>query len=640
MPPLHFVIGLHLHQPVGNFDHVFRQHLDDVYQPLLDQLEKSDLFPAVLHLSGPLLEWLDAHAPAWLDRLALLARAGKLELLLSGFQEPILAALPRVDRVEQIRWMREAVARRLGVEATSLWLTERVWEPELAADLAQAGVEAVLVDDRHFLVAGFGRSQLHTWYLTESDGQAVGVFPIDERLRYLIPFRPPEETAAYLRSLHRAGHRMALLADDGEKFGGWPGTREWVYEKGWFDRFGAEIRTLVEEGTIVLSTLEDVRRAVPCGGLAYLPTASYREMEGWALPPDPQLRLSALEHELGPERIEGPEGALVRGSHWRNFLVKYPESNRLQKVMVALSMLCRAAGDPPAARRAIARAQCNDAYWHGVFGGLYLPHLRTALWNELVAAEAELRRGESLTWDEVDVDHDGANEVWVHGEHVSLLVAPARGGAIEMYSHFGHGRNYADVLTRRREAYHDQALARAAADDASAGDGTASIHDLEESLRLDELPAIDPHDRAIGVERLLPADATAGTLAAGSVHAVRSWARDRMSATVRAEGGEVRILMATEDRSLVKELRITPDGNLTISWRWSGSTAARWFSTEVSLAAPLQAVTEPVAELAAYPIETVAKSEKGFDRTRQGESLTFLWPASQGSARLILSPLP
>ena len=639
MQPLHFVIGLHLHQPVGNFDRVFQQHLDDVYQPLLDQLEKSNLFPAVLHLSGPLLEWLDAHAPAWLDRLALLAQAGKLELLLSGLQEPILAALPRADRVEQIRWMREAIARRLGVEATSLWLTERVWEPELAADLAEAGVEAVLLDDRHFLVAGFSRPQLHTWYLTESDGRTVGVFPIDERLRYLIPFRPPEETAAYLRSLHRAGHRMALLADDGEKFGGWPGTREWVYEKGWFDRFGEEIRALVEEGTIILSTLEEVRRAVPCGGLAYLPTASYREMEGWALPPDPQLRLGALEHELGAERIEGPDGALVRGSHWRNFLVKYPESNRLQKVMVALSMLCRAAGDPPQARRAIARAQCNDAYWHGVFGGLYLPHLRTALWNELVAAEAELRRGESLTWDEVDVDHDGATEVWVHGEHASLLVAPARGGAIEMYSHFGHGRNYADVLTRRREAYHDQALARASADEDDNGDGTASIHDLEESLRLEERPAIDPHDRAIGVERLLPADATADGLAAGTVHAVRSWARERMSATVRAEGGEVRILMATEDRSLVKELRITPDGNITISWRWSPSTA-RWFSTEVSLAAPLQAVAEPVAELVAYPIETVAKSEKGFDRTRQGESLTFLWPASQGSARLILSPLP
>ncbi len=637
MPPLRFVIGLHLHQPVGNFDHVFSQHLDDVYRPLIDQLEKSNLFPAVLHLSGPLLEWLEANEPAYLDRLAVLARSGKLELLLSGFHEPILVSLPRVDRVEQVRWMRDAIAKRFGVEATTLWLTERVWEPELAADLSDAGVEAVLVDDRHFLVAGFGREQLHTWYLTESDGKRVGVFPIDERLRYLIPFRPPEETAEYLRELHRTGHAMALLADDGEKFGGWPGTKEWVYEKGWFDRFGVAIRELVDEGTIVLSTLADVLREVPCGGLAYLPTASYREMEEWALPPDPQLRLAALEKELGTERIEGPEGSLVRGSHWRHFLVKYPESNRMQKMMVALSTLCRERGDPADARRAVARAQCNDAYWHGVFGGLYLPHLRNALWNELVRAEALMRQDEELSWEEVDLDCDGSTEIWVHGAHCSIVVAPARGGAIEVLSHFAAGVNYADVLTRRREAYHDEALSRGQATGADDGEGTASIHDLEASLRLETRPALDSHDRAIGVDRLLPADTTAEGLEAGTVKAARSWARERMSCTVRSVGSEVRILLAAADTSLVKELRITPDGSITISWRWAPS-AARWFATELSLAGPLQAVAEPVAELVTYPIETVAKSEKGFDRTRQGESLTFLWPASQGSAQLIISP--
>ena len=636
MPPLRFVIGLHLHQPVGNFDHVFRQHLDDVYRPLIDQLEKSNLFPAVLHLSGPLLEWLETNEPAYLDRLALLARSGRLELLLSGFHEPILASLPRVDRVEQVRWMRDAIGRRFGVEATTLWLTERVWEPELAADLSDAGVEAVLVDDRHFLVAGFSREQLHTWYLTESDGKRVGVFPIDERLRYLIPFRPPEETAEYLRELQRTGHAMALLADDGEKFGGWPGTKEWVYEKGWFDRFGVAIRELVDDGTIVLSTLADVLREVPCGGLAYLPTASYREMEGWALPPDPQLRLTALEKELGSERIEGPEGSLVRGSHWRHFLVKYPESNRMQKIMVALSTLCRERGDPPDVRRAVARAQCNDAYWHGVFGGLYLPHLRNAVWNELVRAEALLRRGEDLSWEEVDLDSDGAAEIWVHGAHCSVVVSPARGGAIEVLSHFAAGVNYADVLTRRREAYHDEALTRGQEKTQEDG-GTASIHDLESSLRLEARPAVDPHDRAIGVDRLLPADTTAEGLESGTVKAARSWARERMSCTVRTVDREVRMLLAAVDTSLVKELRITPDGSIAISWRWAPS-AARWFATELSLAGPLQAVAEPVAELVTYPIETVAKSEKGFDRTRQGESLTFLWPASQGSAQLIISP--
>jgi len=110
-----------------------------------------------------------------------------------------------------------------------------------------------------------------------------------------------------------------------------------------------------------------------------------------------------------------------------------------------------------------------------------------------------------------------------------------------------------------------------------------------------------------------------------------------MSCTVRTVDREVRMLLAAADTSLVKELRITPDGSIAISWRWAPS-AARWFATELSLAGPLQAVAEPVAELVTYPIETVAKSEKGFDRTRQGESLTFLWPASQGSAQLIISP--
>ena len=205
MEPIRFVFGLHLHQPVGNFDHVFAQHVEDVYRPLLDRLAGRGFLPIVLHLSGPLLEWLEQHEPAYLDRLGKLAADGKVEFLLSGFYEPVLASLPRADRVEQIRWMQEAVRRRFGVEAGGLWLTERVWEPELAADLADAGVRYALVDDRHFLVTGFESEQLHAPFWTESDGRRLALFPIDERLRYLIPFRPPEETAQYLRELRATG---------------------------------------------------------------------------------------------------------------------------------------------------------------------------------------------------------------------------------------------------------------------------------------------------------------------------------------------------------------------------------------------------------------------------------------------------
>src|SRR5215217_2058319 len=396
MSPIRFVFGLHLHQPVGNFDHVFEQHVADVYRPILERLSGRGFLPAVLHLSGPLLEWLEAHDAAYLDLLGKLVSDRRVELLLAGFYEPVLASLPRRDRVEQIQWMREAIQRRFGVDARGLWLTERVWEPELAADLADAGVRYALVDDRHFLVTGFAAEQLHAPFWTESDGKRVALFPIDERLRYLIPFRPPEETAAYLRELRGAGHRLALLADDGEKFGGWPGTKEWVYERGWLDQFIGTMTHLVEAGEVQLSTLADALDQVPSGGIAYLPTASYREMESWSLPPDAALRLIHLERDLGETRISGPDGALIRGAHWRNFLVKYSESNRMHKKMQALSLLLRSRGDLPSARRAIGRAQCNDAYWHGVFGGLYLPHLRDAIWRNLANAEAALRAGERL----------------------------------------------------------------------------------------------------------------------------------------------------------------------------------------------------------------------------------------------------
>src|SRR6266487_986153 len=431
--PLRFVFGLHLHQPVGNFDHVMADHVRDVYRPIIERATAAGFFPLTLHVSGPLLEWLEDHDTAWLDMIGRLATDGRLELLLAGFDEPILASLPRPDRLEQIGRMREYLQRRFGVQATGLWLTERVWQPELAADLATAGVEYALVDDRHFLASGFRLDELH---------------------RYLIPFRPPEETASYLKQLRAQGRGLAVLADDGEKFGGWPGTKDWVYGSGWLDNFLKTMESLKTAGEIELTTGQRAFREVPSGGLAYLGTASYREMEKWALPPPAQRELPTLEEELGPEQLAAAS-AFVRGGHWHHFLVKYPESNRMHKTMVALSSLSRRRGDPPEARRAIGRAQCNDAYWHGVFGGLYLPHLRNAIWRQLAIAERVLRQGESLAYDELDLDYDGYPELWIHSAQFSAVISPQRGGAIEMLTRFKDLTNLADVLTRRRESYHE-----------------------------------------------------------------------------------------------------------------------------------------------------------------------------------------
>ena len=633
--PLRFAFGLHLHQPVGNFDRVFVQHLAEVYRPLLGALRDGGGLPVTLHLSGPLLDWLEGHAAEWLDEVGTLVADGRIELLASGYDEPILAMLPRADRLEQIDRMREALRRRFGVDATGLWLTERVWEPDLAGDLAEAGIEYAIVDDRHFLVAGIERTALHRPWRTEADGQPLSLFAIDERLRYLVPFRPPAELAEYFRALRAEGRPLAILADDGEKFGGWPGTREWVYEKGWMDEFLATLRDLSESGELRLVTFGQALREVPAAGPVYLPSASYREMEGWALPPEPARALAALERELGDDRLAGVEGALVRGTHWRNFLVKYPEANRLHKKMLALSRLCRERGDPADARRAIGRAQCNDAYWHGVFGGLYLPFLRGALWKELAAAEQVLRRGQALMVERLDLDLDGADEIWVHDAGGSLVVSPSRGGTIEEHTRFETGINYAAVLTRRREAYHFEAVA--AAEDSTQpqtlGDdeGAASIHDIESSVRLDMLPPVDDAGRALAVDRLVPGTATVEDFVAGWVAVSRAWAGEEPQIAVREEPDQIEVVMAWPD--LTKRITIEAGGGLRVEWNWdpAGWATDLRFTSEWSLFAPLE-IEHDAESRWSYPVETVAKSERGLDRTVQGQAVVLVWPAGAGRA--------
>ncbi len=605
--PVKLVFGVHLHQPVGNFDHVFEQHVREAYRPFLETMVERQFFPLTLHLSGPLLEWLEAHDASYLDRVGRLVTDRQVELLSSGFDEPILAALPRADRVEQVGRMREAIRRRFGTEAAGLWLTERVWEPDLAADLALAGVRFALVDDRHFVVSGFSRERLHRPFWTEADGQALALLAIDERLRYLVPFKPPADTVQYLRGLREAGHPLAVLLDDGEKFGGWPGTHDWVFRRGWMNQFLDAMSALVGGGEASLVTPSQALDQVPSGGLAYLSTASYREMEGWALPEAAAARLTRLEDELGEERLAGPDGALVRGAHWRSFLVKYPESNRMHKKMLALSALSRSRGDPPDARRAIGRAQCNDAYWHGVFGGLYLPHLRAAVWRNLAVAERELRRGEGPACEVLDFDRDGNREIWVHSDAFSALLSPARGAALEEFTRFADEVNLADALTRRREAYHGPA-----------GNG---------------LPPVDRDNRALFVERVLPGSVTLEAYASGEYPTLHSWASTEFRASARTDQGVVVECQAAGPR-LEKGYAFAPGGKLEVSLRWDPEAFApdAIFTTEVSLVRKLELPCEPGAEVWSFPITTTAKSERGLEETVQGQSVTLRWPVSVGRA--------
>ena len=155
-------------------------------------------------------------------------------------------------------------------------------------------------------------------------------------LRYTIPFQPPEKTIEYLRSIAEDGEeRLVVFADDGEKFGIWPGTYEHCYENGWLESFFQELEANADWINLIHMT-ETLEQTPPLGRI-YLPTASYREMMEWAMPARAIHEYDKFENILKEQNLHEAYKVFVRGGFWRNFMVKYPESNNMHKKMIHVS---------------------------------------------------------------------------------------------------------------------------------------------------------------------------------------------------------------------------------------------------------------------------------------------------------------
>ena len=244
------------------------------------------------------------------------------------------------------------------------------------------------------------------YYLTEDDGRLLKVFPAAEKLRYSIPFQEPHATYEFLKELaaHRPGSTV-VFADDGEKFGSWPKTFDHVYTNGWLKHFCDMLRA--NRDWIETTTFARVvDNSLPLGKL-FLPDGSYREMTEWALPPESLRAFRDGAERLGQLTDAGEIKRFFRaGGYWRNFKARYPESDEMYARMLGrFAAACGGPGEIPSAdpdylevaRQELYRGQCNCPYWHGSFGGLYLPHLRNAIYRGLIAAHNALDDAEGAS---------------------------------------------------------------------------------------------------------------------------------------------------------------------------------------------------------------------------------------------------
>ena len=151
---------IHNHQPVGNFDFVIEQAYQDSYLPFLDVFEEYEHLKLSLHTSGPLMNWLDANHSEYLDRVADLVAAGRVEIIGGPYYEPILTMIPSRDRIGQITSYSKWLEDRFNTPVNGMWMPERVWEQNLTSDIAAADIKYTVLDDYHFANAGMDKDSL------------------------------------------------------------------------------------------------------------------------------------------------------------------------------------------------------------------------------------------------------------------------------------------------------------------------------------------------------------------------------------------------------------------------------------------------------------------------------------------------
>jgi alpha-amylase len=501
MEKVSFLFCVHNHQPVGNFPHVLENAYKRAYLPFIEVLKKYPFIKISIHYSGVLWDFFKDHHPEFLKTLRGMLKKGQLEMMTGGYYEPILAVIPDGDKIDQIKRLTQTIEQEMGVTPRGMWLAERVWEPHLPKYMVEAGVEYITIDDYHFKKSGLREEDLYGYYLTEENGKVLKVFPGSETLRYIIPFHPPEETLDYLARL-RGTSQAAIFADDGEKFGIWPQTFHSVYEEGWLERFFQLIGENLDwiEPT-PLGTYATLQKPL---GRIYLSCSSYMEMDEWSLPTQ-----AMVEYGQAVERLKSlPDGKQIgrflKGGFWRNFFAKYPESNDLHKRVLHLRGKI---GDEKKKKIYekedplfyIYRAECNDAYWHGVFGGLYLPHLRHALYENLIKAESlydqEMHREKVwIELEKLDFNGDGDEEIFLKTPDTVYLFS-TRGGSLLEMDYRPKAFNLLDTLARREEGYHRKILEE---QEQAAEDRTRSIHEIFDSKEsgLDQYLHFDQYRRA------------------------------------------------------------------------------------------------------------------------------------------------
>ena len=168
--------------------------------------------------------------------------------------------------------------------------------------------------------------------------------------------------------------------------------------------------------------------------------------------------------------------------------------------------------ETPTALKELWKGQCNDAYWHGIFGGLYAPLLRRITYEHLIRAQVDYETSSGTVKNQIAVSETqllGVSEILVDSEELGLTISPSSGGSISEIDYKRKALNVADTLARRPERYH-AIIKKLQKKTIVPGKKSKSIHDslVSKEKGLESLLVFDRYPRVSFLDHLVPLKAT------------------------------------------------------------------------------------------------------------------------------------
>lgn len=443
-----------------------RRLVSRVLRPLIELFQDNPTVRMALHPSGALCEHLSGEEPELFAALVALGQRGQVELLAGTWSGAPVSILPEREAVAQlsrhVTWLRE----RTALPIRGAWFTHGAWCSAIPLVVARAGLSYTFADSGLIRAGGLPLDALNGWLVTEQAGAAVGVFPLDRRVREMMPWATTHSLAQDLNHRARSGtvtltvdlslHDLGL--DDQSWRWCWAGDKPWTY--GFF-------RLFQRQGAWLKS-------AVPCQAFDRLP-AGPRVYPVSGTPPRVgalALPVEEARHLLDAARValDEPLTSPVNGPPWEAFLSASDDANRLHKA--ALRAASGLAAPRREAQRRADRASLERvddvllqltgaqgaACLHDAAGG-YLRdgEQRHKSWK-LILAALELAwelRGSEASIEQVDYDCDGQPELLGATAAGALVIRPAQGGTVAEWCPWGVG-NLVNTLRRRAAVWYGE----------------------------------------------------------------------------------------------------------------------------------------------------------------------------------------